>query len=68
MIGLINTKISNLGSVQRWLKALNLDFKLIEVAEDFVDNLPSDRLIQLIAQGRTYVELLKKLPNTSVLL
>ncbi|HBC41262.1 MAG TPA: tRNA (adenosine(37)-N6)-threonylcarbamoyltransferase complex ATPase subunit type 1 TsaE [Pseudanabaena sp.] len=38
------------------------------LAEDFVDNLPSDRLIQLIAQGRTYVELLKKLPNTSVLL
>lgn len=37
MIGLINTKISNLGSVQRWLKALNLDFKLIEIPDDFVD-------------------------------
>ena len=37
MIGLINTRISNLGSVQRWLKALNLDFKLIEIPDDFVD-------------------------------
>ncbi|MFN5964999.1 MAG: tRNA (adenosine(37)-N6)-threonylcarbamoyltransferase complex ATPase subunit type 1 TsaE [Pseudanabaena sp.] len=38
------------------------------LAEDFVDDLPSDRLIQLIAKGRTYVELLKSLPNTRVLL
>jgi tRNA threonylcarbamoyladenosine biosynthesis protein TsaE len=33
--------------------------------EDFIDDLPSDRLIQLIAQGETYVEILKQFQPTS---
>ncbi|NMF57427.1 tRNA (adenosine(37)-N6)-threonylcarbamoyltransferase complex ATPase subunit type 1 TsaE [Pseudanabaena yagii] len=33
--------------------------------EDFIDDLPSDRLIQLIAQGETYVELLNQFQTTS---
>ncbi len=33
--------------------------------EDFIDALSSDRLIQLIAQGKTYVELLNQLQSTS---
>jgi len=32
----------------------------ITLDEDFIDDLPSDRLIQLIGQGKAYVELLKQ--------
>jgi len=35
-----------------------------DLDENFIDDLPSDRLIQLVAQGKTYVDLLKKFPNT----
>lgn len=40
---------------------LNLD-------EDFIEDLPSDRLIQLIAQGSTYVEILQQFRSKEMLL
>ncbi|MFM7888649.1 MAG: tRNA (adenosine(37)-N6)-threonylcarbamoyltransferase complex ATPase subunit type 1 TsaE [Pseudanabaena sp.] len=45
-------------------KDLHLSQANDNLDEDFIDDLPSDRLIQLVAQGKTYVELLKKFPNT----
>jgi len=36
MIGIIDTKISNLGSIKRWLNILNLEYCIIESDEDFI--------------------------------
>lgn len=39
---------------------LNEKDAILNLDEDFIEDLPSDRLIQLIAQGSTYVEILKQ--------
>ena len=37
MIGIIDTKISNLGSIKRWLKILDLQYCIVESEKDFID-------------------------------
>ena len=39
----------------------------LESPEDFLEDLPEYRLIQLIAQGSLYVELLRQLQNTEII-
>jgi len=54
----------NLSTPVRSLCAQELQLSQADALdEDLIDDLPSDRLIQLIAQGETYVELLKKFPS-----
>ena len=45
----------------------NLESPSLASDEDFLEDLPEYRLIQLIAQGSLYVELLRQLQNTEII-
>jgi tRNA threonylcarbamoyladenosine biosynthesis protein TsaE len=56
----VNLSVPILDSGRAPLNGQNSSLDLDEDLDEFIENLPCDRLIQLIAQGAAYVEILKE--------